>query len=353
MNVLGIAFLGGSFHTGHAVRMANFLSESPPEFERTLLAVGDASRMPAAPLSGELTVLNANPDNPPIGAMLEFIDSQNPSVAVFDCLSAAAEAKRYAASKSFTAVFDDLRFEETSAHLAVNAILGNWNEPEAEMDGGRAILQGPKFLVVKPGLSRKAHAREFETGINVLVSIGGTDPARSTLGILKAFEMLLNGEFSALSGKKFAMNVLVSPLHPDISDIREAAARLGAGTGFGIDIGAALSWADIAITGGGITAFEAAAAGAVCFAVPNPESHETDTVAKLASFGAALPLPAGASGETYAGIIAKILENPSKLSAVSANGSKLIDGLGAGRVWQAMLSRANFKGAGEKELLSG
>lgn len=345
MNVTGVAFLGGGFHTGHVVRMVNFLSASPPNFKRTLLVVGDGGKLPFMPLDGEFHVIKSNPVLPPEGQIRDFIEKSKPSLVAFDCLSAIGKVKDWAADGFYTAIFDDESFAERTAQLGVNAILGDWNKPETAFDNGRMLLQGPDFLVVKSGISEGRQRREFETGLNILISIGGTDPARSTLPILCAFEKLKTENDSGLTGKKISMNVLAGPSHPDIGEIREAASKLGAATGFGIDIGAVLAWADIAITGGGVTAFEAIAAGAALIAVPNPEGHEQLTVSKLVSAGVALSLPAGRTGDFYFSVLKEILSDTKKLEAISLNGGELMDGKGAIRVWNiigAQLKKAAF-----------
>ena len=319
--------------------MVNFLASAPIEFDWTLLVVGNADRMPISPVQGRIHEIKANPHNPNLGQINDFIQDVKAGIVAFDCLDAIASVKDWTAERSVSAIFDDVTCKDRSAQVAVNAILGDWDEPRVELPGGRLLLQGPNYLVVRHGIADARHEREFDSGLNVLIAIGGTDPARSTLGVVGALSLLKNNGSPALAGKKLAVNVLVSPSHPDISGIREVAASLEAGIGFGIDIGAALSWADVAITGGGVTAFEAMASGAVCLAIPNPESHEVDTAARLESRGAAVSLPAGESSEVYAGILDSFIGDAKFLKSRSEKGRGLMDGKGALRVWKSILTK--------------
>ena len=150
--------------------------------------------------------------------------------------------------------FDDRGSGAALSDLNVAALV--FDPQEVDLLQGARVLNGVDYLVLNPDIER---FRRYRTHMrSVLVTLGGADTYGATVKVVRL-----------LKGKSWQVTVVLGPafVHHD-----ELAAVLP--THFDVKHGV-LSMAeemarhDIAVTGGGITPFEANAAGLPCLVVAN------------------------------------------------------------------------------------
>ena len=347
---------GGGFHTGHVSRLATLLSQTE-RYDAALLVIG--SNLYELPVSRrfpnvvKVEILQMNPDKPDVVGIEQLLTDFVPDVVVFDCLDALPELKDSTAEHTRTVIFDDECFPQRKAQITVNAILGDWNREHDELSGGRVLLQGPRFLIIRrrkgtisgaiPATDAGIEAVEAShASVGVLVALGGTDPTRSTLPIVEALESITSGAdigFDVLQGRELFALVLASPAHPDRLQLQLRAQSFHCYITYGVDTYPWLASSTLAITGGGLTAFEALHHGVPTLIVPN-SNHEERTAALLAQRGLVLRRGPGLRLEPsqdsgyYAKTIASALSDRAKLSRIASRAASFIDGLGCDRVWE-------------------
>jgi len=319
--------------------MVNLSAQLPQSISFELLVVADTDRIPHSVRFAKPLTLITDFDLPHTEVIFERIAEIDPDVVVFDCLDAIPEIKEDTAKNRLVVLLDDQDYDTRNAHLCVNAVIGEWQNTCETLQNGTILAQGPEYMIVNQGIITSRHTRDFANGLNILISLGGTDPTRSTLDILTGLSMIKEGTTCSdgpLSGKKFSINVLVDSNHPDFEMISDAARKADAAVGYGVDIVSILSWADIAITGGGILAFEALCTGAPCFPVPH-SNHEQRTVRLLEERNLACPMKPNLPPSAYADILCERLADSRELERLAAAGPAFLDGQGARRIIELML----------------
>ena len=182
------------------------------------------------------------------------------------------------------------------------------------------LLLGHEYVMLRPEVTA---LREVREGGRVLVSFGGADPLRLSLPVVRG---LLADQMQTV--------VAVSAAHPDREALLEHASESGGqlliDRGDLID---GLSLADVAVIGGGTTMYEAAHLGIPAFATIVADNQRSGTVAA-----------------ERAGLLRIVTADPpSIVSAVRSvdrvstdrPAERLIDGLGAVRVVQALQYRSS------------
>lgn len=139
---------------------------------------------------------------------------------------------------------------------------------------GRKIYTGKDYMILNPELARyKRNRTEMK---KILVTLGGSDTYGATVKVVRILKNLGYGA-DIIMGPNFQHKDLLK------REIRE---------GFTIydtvpSLPEKLFEYDLAVTGGGVTCFEANASGLPCIIVAN-ELHEIDNAKYLASFGGAI-----------------------------------------------------------------
>jgi spore coat polysaccharide biosynthesis predicted glycosyltransferase SpsG len=345
--VVAVAFSGGGFHTGHVARMTNFLRMRPDGYEAKLVVVNSLETIPTVhKYDFERELLNMNPDLPDELALTYRINAESPDIVVFDCLNAIPKLKDGFAQNTFTVIFDDDTATARKAQLVVNAILGNWKIPERIMRNGHVLLTSPHYLVLNPDLKEVRRNRlpiddELHSDIsvrpfypNLLIALGGTDPARKTRQLLEGV-MIIQNLKTRDQTKYRGFNevlVLVSPSHPDYKEIQNIAEKIGAKLDYGVDMVEAIAKSEVAFTGGGLTAFEAIGAGLGVIVFPN-DNHELITAKHLIDSFSCLGILKKYDTESFAVLIniflTEMFEDPR-----TEFGMRLVDLDGGKRVWQ-------------------
>lgn len=149
---------------------------------------------------------------------------------------------------------------------------------DVERVPGRKVYAGCDYLILNPQI--ETYRRERSKVENILVTLGGSDTYGVTLRVMEYFR-----RHKELHKK---ITILLGPDAVIESEVRRAAE----GTGFTVvsavpSLICFLAEFDLAVTGGGVTALEAAASGLPCVVVAN-EIHEIQIGRYLERQGCAL-----------------------------------------------------------------
>lgn len=194
---------------------------------------------------------------------------------------------------------------------------------QVEKVPGKRVYAGCDYLILNPQI--ETYRRERREVGNILVTLGGSDTYGVTLQVisfLKRYNRELHKNITILLG-------------PD-AVIGEEAAKETEGTGFSLvsyvpSLIRFFADFDLAITGGGVTALEAAACGLPCVIVAN-EPHEVQIGRYLERKGCALF--AGYYKEMDLGRIREIED----IGAMSRRGMEAVGLSGAARICEILFS---------------
>lgn len=189
---------------------------------------------------------------------------------------------------------------------------------------GRKVYAGSDYLILNPEI--RSYRRERTKLEKLLVTLGGSDTYGVTLaviGFLKKWKQ---------THPKVQVTVLLGPGAAIYHEVREALE----GTDFGLtsavpSLIAYFEAFDAAITGGGVTAFEAVASGLPCLIIAN-EQHEIQIGRHLEEMGCA------AFAGYYQEMDLNKIEKLTDLSKMSRQGMEKITLSGAERICEIMES---------------
>jgi UDP-2,4-diacetamido-2,4,6-trideoxy-beta-L-altropyranose hydrolase len=210
---------------------------------------------------------------------------------------------------------------ESAADVVIN------NHPGAEtFEGQGMFLLGPAYNTVRPGYFAAAQKKDRQA---VLVSMGGEDPGNHTAWVLRNLGDLFAGR---------PVIVVIGPAHPD-PDAAEKAAKEVAGAEIHHaprDLVALAERSEIAISAGGTTCYELAAAG-IATAVIATEPHQRALIAPLAERGALLPLGgADLSIENARAAVGDLLSQPALRGKMTDAACALFPAPGTSRIADAL-----------------
>ena len=163
-----------------------------------------------------------------------------------------AHARRVKSCSIPLATFDDRGTGTALADLHIAAL----SFDEQETLGGKRLLRGPEYLILNPQIRDYARLRTRLS--RILVTLGGSDTYGVTVKVVKMLKEM---------GR--TATVVIGP-----SFMHERALKSELAAGFVVKRGvlsliAEFAAHDLAITGGGITPFEANASGLPCVVVAN------------------------------------------------------------------------------------
>ena len=206
----------------------------------------------------------------------------------------------------------------------------------ANRDADTQLLLGPEYVLLRPEFSTRERALPEVPSLarRVLVTLGGGD-AGAALGTI--LEALAATTIEALHVKVIT-GALKDPAALE-STARGIAGRVDILT-HADDMPALMSWADLAVSGGGSTSWELAYMGVPTLAIVMA-TNQMGAVGALVEQGIVVPLGArdALAAALVAGEIERIARDAASRRRMSAAGRALIDGRGATRVVQAMRSR--------------
>ncbi len=299
---------------GHLVRcrsLARALGVTPRVWVRGSAATrAAASALGCQVLPATLSLADAAPD-------LLVIDDPSPTVA-------AAAVRRARAHGVPVCTIHDAGRRRVAADLVVDGSVG-----VAPVLDDPARLLGPAFAMLDPG-ARSPRANRPGTGRRrVCIALGGGAHAFTLVPMLVAALAARLPGLDIRAARGFVARAAL----PDLKGGQWLRPH---------ELGAALAAADVAIVAGGVTAYEACAAGTPFVAVAVTPAQRR-TVRALARHGAALDgglLQPGPATARVARLAAQLVTAPAAQARLSAAGRALIDGHGSHRVAAALRALA-------------
>lgn len=166
----------------------------------------------------------------------------------------AAHVERVKATGTAVVTFDDRGSGAALSDLNVAALVFD-PQVVGRLQGAR-VLNGVDFLVLNPGIARFRRPRTLVR--SVLVTLGGADTYGATVKVVR----LLKGkswQVTVVLGPAFVHHDALAAVLPSHFEVKHGVASMAE----------EMARHDIAVTGGGITPFEANAAGLPCLVLAN------------------------------------------------------------------------------------
>jgi UDP-2,4-diacetamido-2,4,6-trideoxy-beta-L-altropyranose hydrolase len=226
-------------------------------------------------------------------------------------------------------VDDYNHLKEYEADILLNQNVGA-EELEYQCNAECRKLLGPRHVMLRKEFhSQEKVKRSFpETGRNLLVTLGGSDPGNVSLKVIEALEQL---DISDLDVK-----IIVGPANPHLDSLQKVVdesmihCELIASVRYMSEL---MHWADVAISAAGSTCWELCLTG-VPFLIVVVAENQRQVAASLSDLGITVNLGDGDKIEPFeiAGELRSLLSNRLTRERMSAAGGRLIDGFGADRV---------------------
>jgi UDP-2,4-diacetamido-2,4,6-trideoxy-beta-L-altropyranose hydrolase len=271
-----------------------------------------------------VALLAANPDTKLVVADSKRIEA--------DWLS------RCGAAAPIVWITDEDRPNHKSA-VVLNGNLTASREVYGPADGDTLLLLGPSYNLIHPAYFESRRTRDSEP-LNILITMGGEDPQDHTSLVLRRFA----GEWADHS-----ITIVIGPAHPDPAAVRAATAETAPHAQIvpaPPNLMPYVHRADLAITAGGTTCYELAAAGVAQLAIVI-EEHQRAIVASLAQAGALKSIGDYHGLRPDAGeVLASMLSAADDREALGLAGRALFPGPGAPRVVDRVLDHLGMETAG-------
>lgn len=185
----------------------------------------------------------------------EAVQRLHASIWINDRLdTTAVHVERVKATGRPVVTFDDRGSGAAKSDLNVAALVFDLEEVD-RLQGGR-VLTGVDYLVLNPTIARFRRART-QLG-SVLVTLGGADTYGATVKVVRLLQDR-PWQVTVLLGPAFIHHEALAEVIPSHFEIRHGVASMAE----------EMSRHDLAVTGGGMTPFEANAAGMPCIVVAN------------------------------------------------------------------------------------
>ena len=228
-------------------------------------------------------------------------------------------------------VIDDLADHELPVDLVVNASAGAERLQYRGVPSTRFLL-GPRYVLLRPQFGHSGARSVPDRARRVLVTVGGGDPMDLT-------SRLVAWTTRALGAVE--QDVVVGPFTARSETLRVAVEAAGGRVVLHEDpkdIVALMLASDMALCGGGQTAYELAATGTPALAIRLAE-NQTLNLTALAEAGTLAWVGDAGDADLEAKIapaLAGLADDPMRRARMSRQGRALVDGRGAGRVARAV-----------------
>ncbi len=235
---------------------------------------------------------------------------------------------------------DYVHAEPYSADLVLNQNLQASPSLYAKRAQSTQLLLGPRYAMLRREF-RPWHHWQRETppvGRKILVTMGGSDPDNLTAKVIEAIQNLSDPTLEA--------TILVGGSNPHLRSVGELIRGQKLPIRLVIDacnVGEWMTWADVAVAGAGTTFWE------MCFLglpglllVLAPNQDKIAETAERMGIAWILDKQSQVSASAISQKLVDLLNSENARKIQSANGRKLVDGLGAGRV-VAFLSGLNLR----------
>ncbi len=278
-------------------------------------------------------VVDISPESDPDETIRRIRGSGARAVVVDSYRSTAAYFRSLSETGALTVAIDDLADRELPVDAVVNGSVGA-EELSYRVPHGSHLLLGTSYVLLRKEFAAEPVRRAPPEGRRVLVSVGGSDPYRLT-------PRLVRWVLEAVGAAR--AEVVLGPLFGESGELESYARH---------DPKAVrLHWApegmrdlmlacDVAVCGGGQTAYELAATATPAVAVRTAE-NQTSNLLGLAAAGTLIWVgDAWGSGleETVRGAVLGLMGNRVRRAEMGRRGRSLVDGQGARRVASTILS---------------
>ncbi len=200
------------------------------------------------------------------------------------------------------------------------------------------LLLGPSYALLRREFKVKRADRSDVPPIarRLLVTMGGCDADNVTERVIQTLPKMRNLGMET--------KVVIGAGNPHKASIRRAAEEVGGNISLqeSPEMPELMEWADLAVTAGGGTCYELALVGVPMFLITMARNHER-TCRELAGRGAAID--AGwfhcLKPDRLAGLLQAIITDQERRRSLIGNAGRLVDGKGAERVVECMISQIN------------
>lgn len=273
--------------------------------------------------------------SPEPAASLDLVARESPACVLVDAYT--LDAAYFTILRPYVdclAVIDDLADRDLDADLVVNGS-ANAAALTYRLTPSCDLLLGTWYALLRPSF-RGLPARDTPERVRcVLITLGGADPTGSTASVMTDVAGAL---------PRARLNVVIGPLFRSPEQLRQVAAGLGDRVVLHLapdDLVDLMMGADLAVSAGGQTLYELAACGVPTLAlrVAENQRRQMDALSRMN-----IVRDGGVCDE--AGRFSAVRDEVTALdadrslrSAMSELGQRLVDGLGAQRVADAILDR--------------
>jgi UDP-2,4-diacetamido-2,4,6-trideoxy-beta-L-altropyranose hydrolase len=204
---------------------------------------------------------------------------------------------------------------------------------------GAVVLLGARYALLRTTFQRwRGWMREVPPRArHVLLTVGGSDSDNLTARLVAGL--------AACDG--LDVRVLVGAANPHLASIEAAAAQGSAGTSFTVlehveDMAAQMAWADLALSGSGSTLWELAYMQVPSLLLVLADNQRGGARAGVAAGMARLLGDGRAIDPTHVGrAVTSLADDAAARAAMALAGGRLVDGEGAHRVVQALVTYAH------------
>ena len=237
-------------------------------------------------------------------------------------------------------VADTFFYSDILINQNINAIPEKYN---GKTENGTKLLLGPAYALLRPEF-KKYHdkSREFDSVKNILVTLGGSDQENQTLKALRALEKI-EGDLSITivlgvsNRNKEGIRKYVNKIKKDIKLLENVS-----------NMAELMCEADIAIGAGGSTSWEFCCIGVpiiIIFLAENQKSIAEGLCVRGISVN--LGNYRYVSENDIKTAVEELINNPYKRKVMSQKGKEIVDGKGAERVTEEIISLLREKNEGE------
>lgn len=218
------------------------------------------------------------------------------------------------------------------AHIVVSPYFFRTTYPSPAADNRRILLLGPSYFIFRREFVESAQVPRTiaKEARRVLVTVGGGDELHLTSKIVRAF--------CALSERGLSLRIVLGPTYSDklrreVSDLLIGFKGEYALLDHKTNMAEAMLWADLAITGDGLTKYETAVTGTPSIMLSRPNSEKALNK-EFEKAGTTLYLGDGSliDIEFLADKIQEVLQDYPLRMLMSQCGKALVDGQGLKRI---------------------
>lgn len=251
---------------------------------------------------------------------------------VLDSRRIDSDYARHCGDHTVVACFDDEALRDLACDILINSNV--WVSAESyPARNGRRVVAGPAYNLIREAFFDTPQRRaDVSKPLRVLITLGGEDPQNHTRWIVETLSDLL---------RDHAVTIIVGPAHPDPASVRLAADRHLPEAEIVSDPAAMapyLTAAEVAITAGGTTCYELAAARVAQAAIVI-EDHQQALVDALATQGCLVPIGRYDKLDTAQArrSVARLLASPEERATMAAAAAALFPRSGLATVADAIL----------------